>query len=76
MKIHTFAAVYIGSNEVSLKIFEISAKRKIRQIDYVRTRIELGRAAYSQGSIGYELIEPLCDTLEKFVSIMDGYKEI
>ena len=40
MAIHTFAAIYIGSYEVSLKIFELSAKKKIRDIDYVRSRIE------------------------------------
>lgn len=28
MAIHTFAAIYIGSYEVSLKIFEISARKK------------------------------------------------
>ena len=27
--IHTFAAIYIGSYEVSIKIFEISGKKKI-----------------------------------------------
>ena len=53
--IHTFAAIYIGSYEVSIKIFEISGKKKIRDIDYIRSRIELGRDAYSKGSIGYEL---------------------
>ena len=45
MAIHTFAAIYIGSYEVSLKIFELSAKKKIRDIDYVRSRIELGADA-------------------------------
>ena len=50
MAIHTFAAIYIGSYEVSLKIFELSAKKKIRDIDYVRSRIELGADAYSKGS--------------------------
>lgn len=74
MNIHTFGAIYIGSNEVSLKIFEISAKRKIREIDYVRTRIELARDTYSKGSIGYELVETLCDTLEEFTTIMEGYR--
>lgn len=39
--IHTFAAIYIGSYEVSIKIFEISGKKKIRDIDYIRSRIEL-----------------------------------
>ena len=35
--IHTFAAIYIGSYEVSIKIFEISGKKKIRDIDYIRS---------------------------------------
>ena len=64
--IHTFAAIYIGSYEVSIKIFEISGKKKIRDIDYIRSRIELGRDAYSKGSIGYELVEALCDTLAEY----------
>ena len=44
MAIHTFAAIYIGSYEVSLKIFEISAQKSIRKIDYIRSRIGLGRS--------------------------------
>lgn len=74
MNIHTFAAIYIGSYEVSLKIFEITAKKKIRDIDYVRSRIELGRDAYSKGSIGYELVEALCSTIAEYKKIMDGYR--
>ena len=74
MAIHTFAAIYIGSYEVSLKIFELSAKKKIRDIDYVRSRIELGADAYSKGSIGYELVEALCDTLREFAQIMKEYR--
>ncbi len=74
MGICTFAAIYIGSYEVSIKIFEISAKKKIRDIDFIRTRIELGRDAYSKGRIGYELVETLCDTLAEFKQIMQGYR--
>lgn len=74
MKITTFAAIYIGSYEVSLRIFEISAKRKIRSIDYIRRRIELGRDAYTKGIIGYELVEELCGVLKEFHSIMEGYQ--
>lgn len=74
MNIHTFAAIYIGSYEVSLKIFEITAKKKIRDIDYIRRRIELGRDAYSKGSIGYELVEALCNTIAEYKKIMDGYR--
>ena len=57
------------SYEVDFKIFELSAKKKIRDIDYVRSRIELGADAYSKGSIGYELVEALCDTLREFAQI-------
>lgn len=74
MKITTFAAIYIGSYEVSLKVFEISARKKIRTIDYVRCHIELGKDAYTKGIIGYELVEELCQVLKEFRSIMDGYK--
>lgn len=74
MNICTFAAVYIGSYEVSLKIFEIVPKKKIREIDHVRSRLELGRDAYSKGSIGYELVESLCEVLGEFKKIMDTYQ--
>lgn len=74
MGIHTFAAIYIGSYEVSIKIFELSAKKKMREIDYVRSRIELGRDTFSKGRIGYELVEALCDTLAEFVKIMKEYR--
>lgn len=74
MKITTFAAIYIGSYEVSLKIFEISANRRIRTIDYIRSHVELGRDAYNKGIIGYELVEELCLILKEFHSIMNGYK--
>lgn len=74
MKITTFAAIYIGSYEVSLKIFEISPRKKVRAVDYVRSRVELGRDAYTKGIIGYELVEELCEVLKEFHTIMEGYK--
>lgn len=74
MAITVFASVYIGSFEVSLKIFEISHKKKLREIDYIRTRLDLGKEAYQNGSIGYELVDDLCETLVEFKKIMDGYK--
>lgn len=74
MAIHTFAAIYIGSYEVSLKIFELASRKKLRSIDYVRRRIELGKDAYSKGRIGYELVEALCGTLSEFTHIMETYR--
>ena len=74
MAIQTFGSIYIGSYEVSLKIFELSAKKQIREIDYIRTRLDLGRDVYQRGIIGYELVDQLCDTISEFVEIMKGYK--
>lgn len=74
MNITTFAAIYIGSYEVSLKIMEISAKQGIREIDYIRSRIGLGREIYNNGSVGTEMMESLCDVLEEYVKIMKSYR--
>lgn len=74
MAIPMFAAIYIGSYEVSLKIFEISSRKKIHEVDYIRSRLDLGRDVYQKGAIGYERVDELCEILGEFSSIMAGYK--
>lgn len=74
MRITTFAAIYIGSYEVSLKIFELSAKKAIREIDHVRARVGLGKDSFKNGYIGYELIEDMVEVLLEYKKIMEGYK--
>lgn len=74
MAIQTFAAIYIGSYEVSLKIFELSAKKKMHGIDNIRSRIELGNDVYQRGAVGYEMVDELCDILSEFREIMRSYK--
>ena len=61
----TFAAIYIGSYEISLKIFELAARKDIREIDFVRHRIGLGRDVYVEGYIGYKLADEMCDVLKQ-----------
>ena len=74
MAVHVYAAIYIGSYDVSLKIFEISEKKKLKEIDLVRSRLELGANSFSSGKIGYELVDKLCDTLLEFKQIMNSYR--
>lgn len=69
-----FAAIYIGSYEVSLKIFEMAARKSIREIDHVRARLEIGKDSYQKGYIGYELMEELSSILAGYKKIMDGYQ--
>ena len=69
-----FAAIYIGSFEVSLKIFELSSKKPIREVDYIRARVDIGKDAYQRGYIGYELMDELGKLLSEYKKVMESYK--
>lgn len=71
---HTFAAIDIGSYELSMKIYEISADIGIKQIDHIRHRIELGSDSYFTGKISNERINELCRILREFTQIMESYQ--
>ena len=48
MAVTTFAAIDIGSYEISMKIFEFSKKIGFRELNDVRYRLEIGKGAYSR----------------------------
>lgn len=72
--VRTFAAIDVGSFELELGIFEVSAKTGVRSIDYVKHMIALGRDTYNDGKISYRLVEEMCEVLEDFVRIMREYQ--
>ncbi len=72
--VKTFAAIDVGSYELSMKIFEFSPKIGIREIDHIRHRIDLGNDTFATGKISYEKVDELCRVLREFVDIMRGYK--
>lgn len=74
MGVTTFGAIYIGSYEVSLKIFELNSKKNMKTIDFVRSRVEIGKDAFHNETIGYEIVEELCDVLLRFRDIMKSYQ--
>ena len=43
--------------KLCMKIFEVSAKNGMREIDYIRYRLDLGTDTYATGKLGYEKIE-------------------
>ena len=69
-----FAAIDVGSYEVAIKIFEISEKNGLRQIDHLRRRIELGTDTYLTGKISTERMDELCGILSEYNTIMKTYK--
>lgn len=74
MSTRTFAAIDVGSFELTMKIFEFSGKNKMREVDRVSRRLDLGSETYATGRIGNEKIDELCRTLKEFAGIMDSYK--
>ena len=69
----TFAAINVGSNEISMKICEITPRKGARELDTVKTIIELGSDTYNKGYIEENNLNKLCDTLLKFRRKMKEY---
>ena len=72
MKVTTFAAIEIASYEVSMKIFALSPK-SMKEINYVRHRMELGKDAYRTGRISNDRLDELCDVLIDYKRIMKEF---
>ncbi len=74
MSYKTFAAIDVGSYELGMKIYEISTKNEIKEIDHIRHRIELGTDSYFMGKIDSARVDELCRMLNEFTAIMKSYK--
>ncbi|MCR5283771.1 MAG: exopolyphosphatase [Lachnospiraceae bacterium] len=74
MAYKTFAAIDVGSYELAMKIFEISAKNGIREIDHIRHRVELGTDTYNTGKISKQRVEEVCRILKEFRDVMQSYR--
>ncbi|MCR4903542.1 MAG: HD domain-containing protein [Butyrivibrio sp.] len=68
-----FAAIDVGSYELALKIFEISPKKGVKELDHIRHNIDLGSETYLTGKISYNHMEELSHVLKDFVRIMKSY---
>ena len=68
-----FGAIDVGSHEMELKIFELSKKNGIRQIDDIVHLIDLGTDTYNDGRISFAHVAEVKRILLDFKRIMDGY---
>lgn len=66
MAVTTFAAIDVGSHETTLRIYEVSKKNGIHELDYVHHTSGLGYETYSTKHISYPTVEKLCKTLNGF----------
>ena len=69
-----FAAIYVGSSEISMKIFQVNGRKMFRQIDSVSRILELGRDTYREGKLSRESIKMICEELEGLKHKMEEYK--
>ena len=73
MAITTFAAIDVGSSELSMKIFEVSKSRGITELTHLRHKLLLGAETYATGSISYTTLSEMCQVLNNFSQIMKEY---
>lgn len=67
-----FAAIDVGSYELNLGIYEFGQDR-MRIIDNVKYRLDLGTDSYSKGRLPADKVEELCRILKEFSRIMKSY---
>jgi exopolyphosphatase/guanosine-5'-triphosphate,3'-diphosphate pyrophosphatase len=69
----TFAAVDVGSNEITMKIYEIAPKKGAKELDCVISTVELGSDTYNTGKITEHSIVKICEILNKYKKKMKEY---
>lgn len=74
MKTRYFAAIDVGSYELSCKIFQFSQKNGMKEIDSVNYRLDLGSESFANGKISKEKVDELCNVLNSFKEVMNTYK--
>ena len=68
-----FAAIDVGSYELGMKVFELSGKRGLNELDHVVHRLDLGSETYASGHIPEARIAQLISILKEFRTVMDSY---
>lgn len=74
MKLRLFAAIDVGSYELSCKIFQFTPKDGMKEIEVLRYRLDLGGDSFARGKISKEKVDELCNVLLSFKQVMDTYQ--
>lgn len=73
MAVTIFAAIDVGAYEISMKIFEMSKKIGLHELNYVRYRLEVGKGAFASGKLEPQVVDDLCEVLIGFQDIMKEF---
>ncbi|MBR6222835.1 MAG: exopolyphosphatase [Lachnospiraceae bacterium] len=76
MAIQTFAAIHVGSYNLTMKIYEIMPRKGFKLIDTVTSHVELGADTYTTGRLSNQSVDVICDMLLKFKKKMKEYQTV
>lgn len=70
----TFAAIDVGSYEIAMKIFQMSPKGVMKEIDHIRHKMDLGTETYNTGKLSASKVDELVRVLSEYMHILKSYK--
>lgn len=73
MAVTTFAAIDIGSYNVSIEVFELTKKNGLKSLTRVRQSLELGRDTFALKKISMEKVDELIRILTDYRRVMKEY---
>ena len=74
MAVTRYGVINIGSHELNMEIYDISAVNGIQKVDQIRHMVPLGKDAYSEKSINFQVLDEICKVLQGFMDVMNGYR--
>lgn len=73
MIITTYAAIDVGSNGLSMKIYEVSKGKGIVELTHIRHKLSIGSEIFANHQITYKTLSEICRVLKDFKKIMEEY---
>lgn len=69
-----FASIYIGSYEITMKVFEISKSKGLKEIDCLKMQTDIIKDVIAGESISFGTTDKICRILNDFKRVMNSYK--
>ncbi len=74
MAISTFGAIHIGASELSMKIYEFHQGKELTTLSHVRRKLSLSAKTYTKGTISFQSVSDLCQSLRDFKRILSEFQ--
>ncbi|KYZ77798.1 phosphatase [Anaerosporomusa subterranea] len=72
-QIHTFAAIHVGSEQVSIQIAEFNSLQDIRIIERASLPVSLGEETFKTGRISFSAVSQTCELLKGYRRMLSEY---